>query len=222
MGHPFFLQNQCQSLYTPDIFLTTQEIEHGIFPFNQNILFHQDLFIPPFPRCGVTFDPTAILTYCRASRSVTSWVADAQFQITPNISDPAGCCNISYRSETHTELKSREISFAHNSLLSCQIVLKFCTEHGSITVVPFANFENELTTEVDVMDDRNFVIFEFKCASDGYHIFEQPRELSFVRILPWAGSHHKTPILFQSWGELDPWGCSTHWPLEALCEILAT
>ena len=27
-----------------------------------------------------------------------------------------------------------ESRFAHNSLLSCQVILKFCTEHGSITV----------------------------------------------------------------------------------------
>ena len=46
-------------------------------------------------------------------------------------------CNAGYPSETHLKLKSREISFTHNSFISIPIILKFCTEHGSIT----ANFE---------------------------------------------------------------------------------
>ena len=35
------------------------------------------------------------------------------------------CCNIVYPSEMHFKLKSREISFAHDVLFSCQVVLKF-------------------------------------------------------------------------------------------------
>ena len=44
---------------------------------------------------------------------------------------------VQYKSsaELHLELKSREISFAHSLFLSCQIFLKFVTEHGSITAV---------------------------------------------------------------------------------------
>ena len=61
---------------------------------------------------------------------------DAQFQIAPNISDPGGCCIITYTSETHIKLKFRETSFEHNLLFNCQIVLKFCTEHGS--ALPFS------------------------------------------------------------------------------------
>ena len=33
-------------------------------------------------------------------------------------------------------------------LPSCQIILKFCTEHGSITAMLCANFKNDLTTEM--------------------------------------------------------------------------
>ena len=40
-------------------------------------------------------------------------------------------CNIGYAFETHLKLKSPEISFVHNICLSCPIVLKYCTEHGS-------------------------------------------------------------------------------------------
>ena len=47
------------------------------------------------------------------------------------------CNNIIYPSKTHLKLKSREISFIHNIRFSCPIVLKFCTEHGSITAVSY-------------------------------------------------------------------------------------
>ena len=55
-----------------------------------------------------------------------------------------------YPSESHLRLKSREISFAHNLLLSCLIVLKFSTGHGSITAMLCAYFQNDLTAEIDV------------------------------------------------------------------------
>ena len=55
----------------------------------------------------------------------------------------AGCCNIGYPSEAHLKLKSREISFIHNINLSCLIILKFYTEHGSITAVLCAKCQND-------------------------------------------------------------------------------
>ena len=61
----------------------------------------------------------------------------------------------------HLKLKSREILFAHNSLLSWQIVLKFCTEHGSNTAVLCANFENDLSTYINTVDKQDFARFEF-------------------------------------------------------------
>ena len=73
-----------------------------------------------------------------------------------------GCCDIEHPSETHIKLRSREISFAHNSLRNCQIVLKYCTEHGSITAVLCAKFQNDLTNEMDVLDERDFARFEFE------------------------------------------------------------
>ena len=45
-------------------------------------------------------------------------------------------------SETHLKLKYHEISFADNLFGSCPIVLQFCTEHGSDTVVLSAKFRS--------------------------------------------------------------------------------
>ena len=73
-----------------------------------------------------------------------------------------GCCNVGYPPETHLKFKSRDISFDHNLLLSHQIVLKFCTEHGSITAVLGANFQNDLAIDIYVMDERDFARFKLK------------------------------------------------------------
>ena len=55
-----------------------------------------------------------------------------------------------------------QISFVHNIRLNNPIVLKFCTEHGSITVVLCAKFQYDWTTETNVMDERYFSRFEFE------------------------------------------------------------
>ena len=65
-------------------------------------------------------------------------------------------------SEMYLSLKSRVISLVHNLLLNCQIISKFCTEHGSIIAVLCANCQNDLTTEMDVLDKRDFARFPFK------------------------------------------------------------
>ena len=54
--------------------------------------------------------------------------------------------DIGYPSETHIKLKSRENSFAHNIRFSCSIVLKLCTEHGSVTAVLYVKFQNDWIT----------------------------------------------------------------------------
>ena len=63
------------------------------------------------------------------------------------------CCNKKYLTEIHLKLKSREISFVHNLMLSCQIIFKFSTEHGSVTAMLCANCQKDLTTEVDDMEE---------------------------------------------------------------------
>ena len=69
--------------------------------------------------------------------------------------DPSSCYNIGYASETHHKLKSHDISFVHNSFLSCSIISKFCTEHGSDTAVLWTKFQNDWATEMDVMGDQD-------------------------------------------------------------------
>ena len=73
---------------------------------------------------------------------------------------PLGLVTIEYiPSKTDLQLKLYEIAFVHNLLLSCQMVLKFCTEHGSITAVLCAKFQNHLAIEMGVMDKRDLVRF---------------------------------------------------------------
>ena len=42
----------------------------------------------------------------------------------------------------------------------CQIILKFCTEHGNDTAMLCAEFQNDLATEMDVINEQNFTRFE--------------------------------------------------------------
>ena len=48
---------------------------------------------------------------------------------------------------------------ANNLFFGCQIVLIFCTEHDSITAVLCANCQNDLATQIDVLDETDFAIF---------------------------------------------------------------
>ena len=75
---------------------------------------------------------------------------------------PGVLCSIGYPSETHLELKSREVTFVHNLFITYPIVSTVCTEHGSDATVLFAKFQKEWTTETNVMGERDFARFEFK------------------------------------------------------------
>ena len=59
---------------------------------------------------------------------------------------------IGYPSEMHLKLKFWVISLTHNLLLSCQIILKICTAHSNITAMLYAIFQNNLKTEMDVLE----------------------------------------------------------------------
>ena len=48
------------------------------------------------------------------------------------------------------QFKFHEISFIHNILVRCTIVLEFCTEHGSIIAVLCTKFQNNWATEKSV------------------------------------------------------------------------
>ena len=58
-----------------------------------------------------------------------------------------GCFNIGYPSRIHLKLKYHKISFTQNIYLSCWIILKICTEHGSDTAMLCAKFQNDFITE---------------------------------------------------------------------------
>ena len=67
------------------------------------------------------------------------------------------------------KLKSHEFSFYHNLSFSCQIILKFCSEHGSTTAVLCAKFQNDLTTAMDDLNWQDFFErFEFKMHFGSY------------------------------------------------------
>ena len=61
--------------------------------------------------------------------------------------------------QNSSQPKSREISFTHNLILSYQIILKFCTEHGSDTAVFCAKFQKDWIIEANVMEERDFAGF---------------------------------------------------------------
>ena len=71
-------------------------------------------------------------------------------------------CDIRYPSVTHLKLKSCENSFTHNFQLNNPIILKLCTEHGSMTAVLCAKCQNDWMTKTYVMDEQVFTKFEFK------------------------------------------------------------
>ena len=72
---------------------------------------------------------------------------------------PGSCCNAGYASETYFKLKTHKIMFIYIIYFSCQIVLQFCTGHSSDTAVPCAKLQNNLTAEIDNINEQNFVRF---------------------------------------------------------------
>ena len=74
---------------------------------------------------------------------------------------PGGLFNKRYPSETHLKLKSHRISFLNNLFPSCQIFWQFFTEHG-FTSMPSAKFLTDFTTEMDVMEKRDFERIKLK------------------------------------------------------------
>ena len=93
-----------------------------------------------------------------------------------------GLCNIGYPSETHLKRKSRKNSFFHKIFSCWPIVLKYCTEHGSITAVLYANFKRLGDSKINY-GKRDFRRFErFKMRLDGYTVLQCPR-LSLLNTL---------------------------------------
>ena len=55
--------------------------------------------------------------------------------------------------KTHLKLRFHENPFVHDIHLSCQIILNFCTEHGSDTAMLCAKFQNDFITGKLVNDE---------------------------------------------------------------------
>ena len=70
-----------------------------------------------------------------------------------------GLGNIDCPPETHLKPKSREISFVHNLFLGYPIILQSCSMNGSDIVVLCTKFRNDWTTEIDIIDERDFARF---------------------------------------------------------------
>ena len=66
------------------------------------------------------------------------------------------------RPKRNVKFKFRKNSFVQNLLYIYQIVLIFCTKHGSFTAVLCAKFQSDMTIEMEVIDQRDLKRFEVK------------------------------------------------------------
>ena len=64
------------------------------------------------------------------------------------------------------------------------MILRFSVEHGNIIAVLCANFQSDLTNEMDVLDERDFARCEFK--------------MKFSRISIWLDSQQVQHIVAQA------------------------
>ena len=78
-------------------------------------------------------------------------------------------CNIRYPPKS---LFNSNLIHHNIHLNRYQIILKFCTEHGSITAVLYAKFQNDWATQEWIRDKRDFARFEFQMSL--YPILQQP------------------------------------------------
>ena len=60
---------------------------------------------------------------------------------------------------TYLRLKSREMSFVHDFIVSDSIVLKVCTKHGSDSTALVVKFQNDSTLEINFMEEQYFAKF---------------------------------------------------------------
>ena len=79
-----------------------------------------------------------------------------------------------------------EISFAQDTYFGYLIILKICTEHGSLTAVLCAKFQNDFTADMCAMEERYFARFESEVGM-GW--------ISSVTALPWGLQLSEPPSL---------------------------
>ena len=131
------------------------------------------LVVTPITCKSISKNLTGIFAKSKIS-SMDKWRNGALIPPTPGV-----LCNIGYPSEPHLKLKSHEISFVHNICCDCPIGLKFCTEHGSDTVVLCTKFQSNRSTEAWVMGKRYFARSHFKMNFG---------RISYIAQGPWTGS----------------------------------
>ena len=85
-------------------------------------------------------------------------------------------CKIGYPSETHLQLKSRDISFVHYISFSRSIIKFFCLVHDNDTAVPCAKCQDDSNIQMDVLNDGIFAKFEFKMRFG---------QISYIEQHPW-------------------------------------
>ena len=126
--------------------------------------------VPSLSHCNLQQKSYQIFTESRLiERAQGEWLKNGcreaclfyEYRHCVRVMETGGYCNSGYPPETHFNPKSRKISTTHDSFLSCSVV-KCCTEHDSDTVVLCAKFQNDWAVGINVMDQRNFVRFEFK------------------------------------------------------------
>ena len=80
------------------------------------------------------------------------------------------------RHDIWTPVEPGTILFTHNLLIRCQIYFSFCSEHGNDIAIACANFRNDLTAELDVLDWRDFATLVLIWVWDGFFILYQPQD----------------------------------------------
>ena len=94
-------------------------------------------------------------------RMLTSWY-DFKMCYSPNSQHSGGCCYKRYNSKMHVKVKTCEILFAHYLLLSCLKLFGNFAQNMAVSMLcSMQIFKTNLTTEVDVMDERDFTRIKF-------------------------------------------------------------
>ena len=118
-----------------------------------NLRLKKTILIPLFPKMGNwPFQRSKAWAWCWLYDKSTK-AAYRSTAITICFHPHRSHTNTYDTSETHLILKSRKVSFDHNINFSRRILLKVCTEHGSITAVLCANFQKDSPTKKGTMDE---------------------------------------------------------------------
>ena len=71
---------------------------------------------------------------------------------------PGGRYNIEHPPEIHLRHISRKISFVQDYIRIQLLILKFCTEHGSVTAVLCAKFQNDWMMGMGEINERDLCL----------------------------------------------------------------